>query len=362
MAEYDYDLEVPNWCGRPQALFDLGLSTCPRRLPGPPAPIAAPGSSPEIKARWDAFYSFWANRGGLTNGNLVGGFRAGAGGTICGNPRLYGNTCVPLAPGKVYSVRDIGEHLENASIHETLAGSLAVLATNIGLGFIMPAWGTAAQNFALQTYKQTEQDMALNLSGILSAAGTALGGINNPYTQAFGAIANIGAAAIAPNYVPQPVSQPVYGGGYPAIPVGTRAPVGPSSAGHAGSVMLAGTGGAALTQVVRGIVGKISGTLGKTLSVASATALLRKLAKFFTSPEAIATYLGVTVGELYQLYAYSSARKRRRMNPANSHALRRAARRIKSFHRLCQHTDLLKSRGRRGARSCGTCRKSPCRC
>lgn len=37
---------------------------------------------------------------------------------------------------------------------------------------------------------------------------------------------------------------------------------------------------------------------------------------------------------------------RRRMNPANHKALRRAARRIKSFHKLCRTVDLLHSRGR----------------
>lgn len=53
----------------------------------------------------------------------------------------------------------------------------------------------------------------------------------------------------------------------------------------------------------------------------------------------------------------------RRMNPANSKALRRSMRRIKSFHRLCSTADILKSRGRRRVgSSCGTCRKSPCRC
>lgn len=60
---------------------------------------------------------------------------------------------------------------------------------------------------------------------------------------------------------------------------------------------------------------------------------------------------------------------RRRMNPANPKALRRAARRIKGFHRMCSHVDLLKSRGRSRTHTvyaapqrCGTCRKSPCRC
>lgn len=37
----------------------------------------------------------------------------------------------------------------------------------------------------------------------------------------------------------------------------------------------------------------------------------------------------------------------RRMNPANSKALRRAQRRLKSFHRLCVHTDALKPHRRR---------------
>jgi hypothetical protein len=52
----------------------------------------------------------------------------------------------------------------------------------------------------------------------------------------------------------------------------------------------------------------------------------------------------------------------RRMNPANSRALRRAARRIKSFHRMCGTIDLLKSRGRRRGIPCRTCRKNPCSC
>lgn len=51
----------------------------------------------------------------------------------------------------------------------------------------------------------------------------------------------------------------------------------------------------------------------------------------------------------------------RRMNPANARALRRSARRIKAFHRLCGHTDLIKTR-RRSFGSCGTCKRSPCRC
>jgi len=42
----------------------------------------------------------------------------------------------------------------------------------------------------------------------------------------------------------------------------------------------------------------------------------------------------------------------RRMNPANSKALRRAQRRLKSFHRLCADSDVLKSRRRPCAKKC----------
>lgn len=42
----------------------------------------------------------------------------------------------------------------------------------------------------------------------------------------------------------------------------------------------------------------------------------------------------------------------RRMNPANSKALRRAQRRLKSFHRLCSDSDVLKTRRRSCAKKC----------
>jgi len=55
--------------------------------------------------------------------------------------------------------------------------------------------------------------------------------------------------------------------------------------------------------------------------------------------------------------------KRRRMNPANVKALRRSARRIESFHRLCRRVDVLRPRGRSRARArCATCHRDPCRC
>jgi hypothetical protein len=208
--------------------------------------------------------------------------------------------------------------------------------------------------------------MSLDVGKLLSGIGGAIGGIQGaavqPYTQALGQTLQIG-GAIASAFAPQPVAQPVYQ--VPALRTGLEASSLPAMA--AGNVVLGGA-----TSVVSGaiaaaraILPKIAAALGrKGITLSGAVSLARKLGKFFVSPEAIALYMGITVTELAQLITASSARKRRRMNPANSHALRRAARRIKSFHRLCQHTDLIKTRHSRrgyGAR-CTTCRKSPCRC
>jgi len=77
-------------------------------------------------------------------------------------------------------------------------------------------------------------------------------------------------------------------------------------------------------------------------------------------PVAAAAALGIGLDQLM----LATSVKGRRMNPANVKALRRGMRRIKSFHRLCAHADLLRSRGRSRARAvfCPTCKKSPCRC
>jgi hypothetical protein len=43
------------------------------------------------------------------------------------------------------------------------------------------------------------------------------------------------------------------------------------------------------------------------------------------------------------------------MNAGNAKALRRAMRRVESFHKLCQRADVLRSRGRgRSRRPCAT--------
>lgn len=79
----------------------------------------------------------------------------------------------------------------------------------------------------------------------------------------------------------------------------------------------------------------------------------------------IAALIGVEA--LQELMVYHSTHKRRRMNVANTRALRRSLRRLKGFDRLSHRVSAQLSRagGRRTRRSsarCGVCRKNPCSC
>lgn len=70
---------------------------------------------------------------------------------------------------------------------------------------------------------------------------------------------------------------------------------------------------------------------------------------------------------LNELFIYHATHKRRRMNVANTKALRRSVRRLKGFdrlsHRVSAQLSRVGGRGRSRSRSrCGTCRKSPCAC
>ena len=80
--------------------------------------------------------------------------------------------------------------------------------------------------------------------------------------------------------------------------------------------------------------------------------------------------IGALIGveALQELMVYHSTHKRRRMNVANTKALRRSLRRLKGFDRLSHRVSRQLHRGgsRRTSRSvvqyCSTCRKNPCRC
>lgn len=210
--------------------------------------------------------------------------------------------------------------------------------------------------------------MGLNLSGILSSVGGILGGANFGDYSALGQIAgagfNIAGAALTPSPQPSYISAPIYN----PLPSYTMPAVTSQPAVQAQPVGAFGVAAGAIARMTAPILTKIAVKLGLRArpSLTRAMEMVRKAAKILTSPEAVATALGITVAELATLITTSNARKRRRMNPANSKALRRAARRIKSFHKLCTHTDVLRGRGRGRAvavrSSCGTCKKSPCRC
>lgn len=110
------------------------------------------------------------------------------------------------------------------------------------------------------------------------------------------------------------------------------------------------TGVRAVAGSIAAILGRMSAALGiRNMTVRKAMKLYRKLARTIVDPFVIANIMGITVAELGELLVSDAQRTRRRMNPANSSALRRAARRIESFHKLCVRTDRLRAPRRRSA-------------
>lgn len=82
-------------------------------------------------------------------------------------------------------------------------------------------------------------------------------------------------------------------------------------------------------------------------------------------PQVIVGLIGAAA--LQELFVYHSTHKRRRMNVANTKALRRSVRRLKGFDRLSRRvsSQLVRVGGTRrksASRRCGVCRHSPCTC
>jgi hypothetical protein len=216
------------------------------------------------------------------------------------------------------------------------------LASSVASSFVNPTGATK---------------MALNIGGILGSVGGILGNTNasgNPLISGLS-----GALQLAGQVIPTKST---------AVAV-NKAPAASSA------VAVMGARGTALTQEVFNAGNKVLSRLGIRYSATTGgftSALKRSLGSIASLARrtpagtivSILVGLGLTAVEANLLTAWHSQRRRgKRMNPANAKALRRAARRIRSFHKLCTHTDLLKSRGRSAGRSrCGTCRKSPCRC
>lgn len=221
------------------------------------------------------------------------------------------------------------------------------------------SYGLSSQLQAILAPPPTEEPMAINLGGLLGSVGTILGGVqgqNASGIRTVGALAQIAGAA---------------------IPVSTRKPMSAPSVSTMPALSTSVVGsavGSALTQEVVNVGSLLLGKLGiRIRSIAGfAPALKRALAGIASiarrtpglSMVSVLMGLGFAAQSANLLVAWYHQKKRhRRMNPANSKALRRAARRIKSFHRLCMHTDVIKTSRRSSGRSrCGSCRKSPCSC
>jgi hypothetical protein len=107
---------------------------------------------------------------------------------------------------------------------------------------------------------------------------------------------------------------------------------------------------------------------------AAITALGQQFGKRFTpemiwrmiksgGPGLVAGLIGAQA--MNELFVWKSTHKGRRMNVANTKALRRSLRRLKGFEKLSSRVSaqLARTSHRRGrSKRCGTCRKTPCSC
>jgi len=208
-----------------------------------------------------------------------------------------------------------------------------------------------------------EKPMAFNIGGLLGSVGGILKSTNstgNPYVSALSTGFDIFSAATAKPRMPAP-SAPQNRA--MTITPGAQVAIAGAAKGLTKEIFVAGTKILGRLGIpFKATPGSFAGALKRALG--SIASLARRVPN--GTMVSILAGLGLTALESYMLVSwYAQKKKRRRMNPANSRALRRAARRIKSFHKLCQHTDLIKTHRRSApsfGRKCGTCRKNPCGC
>ena len=168
--------------------------------------------------------------------------------------------------------------------------------------------------------------MAFNLGGFLSNIGSSFGGSSNSYLNALGTGAGFASAFV------------------PATPVMSTLPALRPAMG-AIAARVGGTVGRGFFNKYPNLATAIQGfrNAGKNVKRSQLYSMLRRFGPDFLITGGILS--AAAISELMM-----AGPGRRRMNPANAHALRRAARRIKGFHKLCQHTDLIKTH-RRSAKS-----------
>lgn len=256
------------------------------------------------------------------------------------------------------------------------------LAIGAGIATGQPGLGVSAASFLSQKTQGPTggSAMGFNLGGLLGVIGGVTqqfgGNISNPYVSSVGQLSSAFGSGLtsAQTYrsafaspgqsmFAQPSAQPMFGSPAPqaqAMTVSNRLP-----SVRAGSLTqeVFNAGLQVLSRLgipAPASMGGFSSTLKRALS--SIATLARKTPAGTMVSLLMGLGLATYEASLLTIW-HAQRRKGRRMNPANSKALRRAARRIRGFHKLCTHTDLLKTRSRSVGRSrCGTCSKSPCRC
>lgn len=201
--------------------------------------------------------------------------------------------------------------------------------------------------------------MAFNVGNFLSTTGTAFSGSNLGFLQNIGAGASFASAFVPQRTMGQAPSSPVVmtGSGSSNLPA-VRA-----------------IGGQALTKDVFEAGAKVLSRMGLPVPATTGrfTSVLKRalsgLASFARRTPtgtivSLLAGLGLTAIEASNLIGwYSVKKKRRHMNPTNAKALKRAGRRIKGFHKMCQHLDFIKPhRTAHRVGRCGKCKKTSCSC
>lgn len=186
--------------------------------------------------------------------------------------------------------------------------------------------------------------MALNIGGILGSVGGIIGQTNttqNPIVSGLGS-----ALQLAGQIIPVATQRaPATTALVPAM--ATATPVAVTGVGTRGLTQEIFNAGqkllARLGVPYRATTGSFTAALKRSLSAVAGLARRTPAGTMV----GLLTGLGLSAYESTLLTAWQvQRRKHRRMNPANSKALRRSIRRVKAFHRLCAEADIIKPRKR----------------
>lgn len=182
--------------------------------------------------------------------------------------------------------------------------------------------------------------MALNVGGLLGQVGNVLGNISGQSGIANALRTVGGVASIGSQFVPAPTVKPtaLAAGPAQALPVMAAARIAAPAA--ASAVATVGRGFFARFPNLAAALQKYRNTGMNQVTRGRLYSMLRRF-----GPELLISGGILTAAAVSELMMAGPGT--RRMNPANPKALRRAARRIKSFHHMCGTVDLLKTRSRR---------------